>query len=352
MARTPRQQAERMPEPAPAVPAQAGSQTRPARRRWPEQSIGAARVRASDDAGQRAVLRLPGTWQSASRRDTGLPGVRITLPPGASGRPEAVSISTFREDGWLNGTARAGTGRRRSGPGAGHHLPVPAPGSGNGAPPAGVAAEWRRAAPAAANRPPAGAPAAAAAAIQAEPDIVAHVQRTGDVGGLLGDWIGTRGSGAWIEGFAITPPRGLRRRGHRIPGACSAAAGCRPGSRAASSAAAAAWRCPCWAQGAAEGRRGAPVGMQLRRDLHRRQQGRPGQCRRDLRGREPRLAGSLPHRAAPSQHPSRAGAGADRRRKTGTAGATGRPSQTRWPVAPPRHPAPRCSVPPKCSFPI
>src|ERR1700733_7944277 len=36
---------------------------------------------------------------------TGLPGVRITRCPGMAGRPEAVSISTFREDGWLDNTA-------------------------------------------------------------------------------------------------------------------------------------------------------------------------------------------------------------------------------------------------------
>src|ERR1700690_3308807 len=36
---------------------------------------------------------------------TGLPGVRITRCPGMAGRPEAVSISTFRDDGWLDNTA-------------------------------------------------------------------------------------------------------------------------------------------------------------------------------------------------------------------------------------------------------
>ncbi|HJS84488.1 MAG TPA: hypothetical protein VJ779_03440, partial [Acetobacteraceae bacterium] len=32
---------------------------------------------------------------------SGLPGVRLSLPPGALGRGENVRISTFREDGWL-----------------------------------------------------------------------------------------------------------------------------------------------------------------------------------------------------------------------------------------------------------
>jgi hypothetical protein len=34
---------------------------------------------------------------------------------------------------------------------------------------------------------------------------VAHVQRTGDVPAKFGEWVGTRGSQLWIEGFGITP---------------------------------------------------------------------------------------------------------------------------------------------------
>jgi hypothetical protein len=33
--------------------------------------------------------------------------------------------------------------------------------------------------------------------------VVAHVQRTGDIGGKFGEWIGVRGSGLWMEGFGI-----------------------------------------------------------------------------------------------------------------------------------------------------
>ena len=36
-------------------------------------------------------------------------------------------------------------------------------------------------------------------------DVVAHIQRLGDVPGKIGDWIGTKGSGQWIEGFSLTP---------------------------------------------------------------------------------------------------------------------------------------------------
>ena len=37
--------------------------------------------------------------------------------------------------------------------------------------------------------------------------VVAHVQNVGDLEGNLGDWLGERRSGRWIEGFRITPPQ-------------------------------------------------------------------------------------------------------------------------------------------------
>ena len=36
-------------------------------------------------------------------------------------------------------------------------------------------------------------------------EISAHVQRRGDVTARIGEWVGDRGSRAWIEGFAIKP---------------------------------------------------------------------------------------------------------------------------------------------------
>jgi hypothetical protein len=39
--------------------------------------------------------------------------------------------------------------------------------------------------------------------------VMAHVQRAGDVGGKMGDWLGSRGSKQWIEGFAVIPPDGI-----------------------------------------------------------------------------------------------------------------------------------------------
>ena len=41
-------------------------------------------------------------------------------------------------------------------------------------------------------------------------DVVAHVQRTGDVPGKIGEWVGTRGSRQWIEGFSLAPRDGIK----------------------------------------------------------------------------------------------------------------------------------------------
>jgi hypothetical protein len=37
------------------------------------------------------------------------------------------------------------------------------------------------------------------------PEIMIHAQSIGDVGAKIGEWIGTRGSGYWIEGFGLSP---------------------------------------------------------------------------------------------------------------------------------------------------
>ena len=43
--------------------------------------------------------------------------------------------------------------------------------------------------------------------------VLVHVQNVGDVDGRIGDWIGMRGGGRWIEGFCIMPAKGLVQRG-------------------------------------------------------------------------------------------------------------------------------------------
>jgi len=40
-------------------------------------------------------------------------------------------------------------------------------------------------------------------------DIIAHVQRTGDIGRAFGEWVGTPGSQMAIEGFSLTAPKDI-----------------------------------------------------------------------------------------------------------------------------------------------
>jgi hypothetical protein len=136
---------------------------------------------------------------AGSASDSGLPGVRVSLPPGPAGRPDAVSIRTFRDDGFLTGGEAAALIRVAEGPAqvlvtiyqSREALPEQAPriqvmrlGDAQGAVANGMA---RSVAP------------------PADAEIFAHVQRTGDVAGRLGDWIGARQSRLWVEGFAVSP---------------------------------------------------------------------------------------------------------------------------------------------------
>ncbi len=51
------------------------------------------------EPGMFCIFQQPGSPPAGS---DGLPGIRVSQPPGQR-RPDAVMISTFREDGWLNG---------------------------------------------------------------------------------------------------------------------------------------------------------------------------------------------------------------------------------------------------------
>jgi hypothetical protein len=159
------------------------------------------------ESGLFCVFQTPGS--APPDPATGLPGVRITPAPGIAGRPEAVSVSTFREDGWLNGTAalvRVTDGSaqilvtiyQHKGMDAAPRLQVLRL-SGDPATPD---------APAAAVPPTAG-PAPDAAEPVANPEIMAHVQRMGDVGCKLGEWLGAKGSRQWVEGFGMAPVDGV-----------------------------------------------------------------------------------------------------------------------------------------------
>lgn len=163
------------------------------------------------ETGLFCVFQAPGSLPPDPA--TGLPGVRITPAPGLAGRPEAVSVSTFREDGWLNGTAalvRVTDGSaqilvtiyQHKGLDAAPRLQVLRL---SGEPNAASAPD-----PAVAGAPPAGtAPAAEPTQPAANPDVMAHIQRMGDVGCGLGEWLGLKGSRQWVEGFGIAPLDGI-----------------------------------------------------------------------------------------------------------------------------------------------
>lgn len=164
------------------------------------------------DVGVFCIFHTPGGQASDPR--TGLPGVRLSLPPtpAQSGR---MRISTFHEDGWIGGAEGAALVRVEGGPAQVLVTVYQAP-DGPQEPPRlqvmrltedpqaaqrepGAASRSAVAAPSQVAQPANGSPAA----------IVAHIHGRGDVGAELGDWIGDRGSKRWIEGFAIAPAPGL-----------------------------------------------------------------------------------------------------------------------------------------------
>ena len=133
----------------------------------------------------------------------GMPGVRISPAPGMAARPDGVTILGFRPDGFLSGTGDAALVRVQGGSGQIVVTVYQAPGTDGVAPqvqvvrlldaPAGLPAGADPAAPLA--RPRTARPV----------DMLAHIQTRGDVGAMLGEWLGERGSGHWIEGFVVSP---------------------------------------------------------------------------------------------------------------------------------------------------
>jgi hypothetical protein len=134
---------------------------------------------------------------------TALPGVRISLPPGPAGRPDAVSIATFRDDGYLYGFGDAALVRVIGGPAQVlvtiYQLP-----EAQGAGPNLQVLRLVEGAPAVPRQAPAQAQGAAGGA-PLQVDMIAHIQGRGDVGAKFGDWLGEQGSKRWIEGFAVSP---------------------------------------------------------------------------------------------------------------------------------------------------
>lgn len=153
------------------------------------------------DAGVFCVFHAPGG--PAPDGHTGLPGVRLSLPPAPAQRGR-VRISTFGDDGWIGGAEGAALVRVEGGPAQVLVTVYQVPDGAQEAPRLQVMRltedprVGRKPGPMAAPQPSA-----------APPEIVAHVHGRGDVGGRFGLWIGERGGKRWIEGFAVTAPAGL-----------------------------------------------------------------------------------------------------------------------------------------------
>jgi cell division septation protein DedD len=169
------------------------------------------------NTGVYCVYHTPGSVDPDAT--TGLPGARITLPPGPTGR--GVTISAFREDGWLGMTDAAALIRVTEGPsqvlmtvyqmpGSTHEAPklqvlrlvegmappvkLPAPPAKSDSPETEETGEEKSTVSGGADGTPA-----------PEPEIAAHLQLRGDVLARLGEWVGERGSQRWVEGFAVAP---------------------------------------------------------------------------------------------------------------------------------------------------
>ena len=165
------------------------------------------------EAGVYCVHHSPGSL--APDPKTGLPGARLSVPPGQPA--ERVTIIGFRDDGWL-GTLDAAA-LIRIPQGSAHVLMTiyQDKNSHRAAPKLQVTRLLESSAPLA-SKPPVNTPAntpvnskshSVAAAHPANavtnPEVATHIQGRGDVLGRLGDWTGERGSGRWIEGFALSP---------------------------------------------------------------------------------------------------------------------------------------------------
>ncbi len=134
---------------------------------------------------------------------SGLPGVRVSPPPGGG---DNVEIIGFRQDGWLGAKGDAALVRIHKGPAQILVTIYQLPNMPDAAPKLQVRqliGQAEAAAPAAAPQPP------PPPAPREKADILAHIQTRGDVGAKFGAWLGERGSQNWIEGFAIGAPEGI-----------------------------------------------------------------------------------------------------------------------------------------------
>ena len=151
------------------------------------------------DAGVYCIHHSPGSTPPDPQ--TGLPSARLSLPPGASG--QGVSITGFRDDGWLGSLDAAALIRVAHGPA--QVLMTIYQAAGTNQPPRLQVTKLVDGLPAAAAAKPT---AKAPEPDVPDPEIAAHIQHRGDVLAKLGDWVGERGSQCWVEGFAISPRKG------------------------------------------------------------------------------------------------------------------------------------------------
>jgi hypothetical protein len=171
------------------------------------------------ESGLFCILQTP---SRAADPASGLPGVRISLPPGPASRPEAVTVTSFRPDGWLSGGGDAALVRVLGGPAQILITVYQVPNATEGAPNLQVmrlleagprgGVQSGQPAPAVAAQLMPGRAALGAAAVADHPavmEMIAHIRERGDVGAMIGDWLGERGSKRWIEGFGIAPVAGI-----------------------------------------------------------------------------------------------------------------------------------------------
>ncbi|OYY05405.1 MAG: hypothetical protein B7Y73_01750 [Acidocella sp. 35-58-6] len=133
-----------------------------------------------------------------SAQHGGMPGVRISLPPANA---QNVEITSFRPDGWLSGSGDAALVRVTRGPAQIMVTIYQNPNQPESAPKLQVRQLLGATEAATAQPQKASAPVAM--------DVMAHVQTRGDIGVKFGQRLGDKGSGHWIEGFAIAAPQGI-----------------------------------------------------------------------------------------------------------------------------------------------
>jgi hypothetical protein len=142
--------------------------------------------------------------------ESGLPAVRLGLPPHGNQPGTDVTIHSLNHDGWLTEGAEAALVRVVGGPAQILvTIYLSAQQGPESAPRLQVMRVGGRQPGAAAGDKPTAMVAQSGAKPPVNGPVIAHCQRAGDVGAEFGDWIGKKGSKLWVEGYAITAPKGI-----------------------------------------------------------------------------------------------------------------------------------------------